>query len=100
MHDFAGEEIGERGEADVGMRAHVDAARNAARELHGSDVVEEDERADHATAVMRQHAADLEVADVPTSLLDDVGDDAPEVAALRACAPDRRPVHRPARGTA
>ena len=46
--DLALEQIGDGGEADVRMRPHVDAARDAGREVHRPHVVEEHERADHA----------------------------------------------------
>src|SRR4029434_8734295 len=54
MHDAALEEIGDGGEADMRMRAHVDAA--AGRELDRAELVEEDERPDHTALRRRQHA--------------------------------------------
>ncbi len=45
MQDLAVEQIGDRGEPDVRMRAHVDAL--AGQELGRPHLVEEDERADH-----------------------------------------------------
>ena len=49
VHDLAGEQIGDRGEPDVRVRAHVHR-RNARRESHRPDVIEEDERPDHVPA--------------------------------------------------
>jgi hypothetical protein len=54
MDDFTREEIGDGGEADMRVRANVDAA--AGRELDRAELVEEDERADHAALRRRQHA--------------------------------------------
>ena len=46
MHDLAVEQEGDGGEADMGMRPHVDALAGA--ELRRPEVIEEDERPDHA----------------------------------------------------
>src|SRR5207249_4538160 len=46
VQDFAFEQIGDRRQTYVRMGAHVDAA--ACREIHGTHVIEKDERADHA----------------------------------------------------
>src|SRR5215471_7909365 len=54
MDDAALEEIGDGGEADMWMRAHVDAA--ADRELDRAELVKEDEGAHHAALRRRQHA--------------------------------------------
>ena len=72
MHDLAGEQIGDRGEPDVRVRAHVDGLRDTRREGHRADVVEEDERADHVPARERQHAPDFEAAEVAAALVDDI----------------------------
>ena len=56
----------------MGMRAHVDAAVDARRQVERADMVEEDERPHHAPLGERQHAADLETAaQVAAPLLDD-----------------------------
>jgi len=47
MHDLAREKVRECREPDVRVRPHVDAARQAARKLHGSHMIEEDERSYH-----------------------------------------------------
>ena len=54
------------------MRAYVDALRDAGREGHRADVIEEDEGSDHVVARERQHAADFEAAQVATALVDDI----------------------------
>src|SRR6188768_4000908 len=54
------------------MRTHVDRLRDAGLEGDRPDVVEEDERADHVPARVRQHAADLETAEVAPPLVDDI----------------------------
>ena len=56
VHDAAVEQVGDGGEPDVRMRAHVHAA--AGHELHRAHLVEEDERADHLALGVRQGAAD------------------------------------------
>jgi Tfp pilus assembly protein PilF len=58
VHDPAVEQIGDGGEADVRVRAHVDAL--ARHELHRAHLVEEDEGADHLALAVRQGAAHLE----------------------------------------
>ncbi len=60
--DLAVEQIADGGKADVWMRPDVDAAREAWLEGRRSEVVEEDERPDHATGGGRQDAADFEAA--------------------------------------
>ena len=60
--EFATVEIGDRGEADVGMRAHVNAL--AGHELGRARLVEEDEGADHLPLGCRQCAAHFEAAEV------------------------------------
>jgi hypothetical protein len=54
MDDAALEEIGDGGEADMRMRAHVEAA--AGRQLDRPELIEEDEGADHAPLRHWQHA--------------------------------------------
>lgn len=72
MHDPAREQIGHRRQADMRMRAHVDAAVDARGQVERSDVVEEDERPHHAPLGERQHAADFETAaQAAAALLDD-----------------------------
>ena len=71
MHDLAFEQIRERGETDVRMRAHVDALRNAGREFDRTEMIEEDERPDAAPLAERQHASHGESAQVAASRIDD-----------------------------
>src|SRR5687767_12103561 len=72
MHDLAGEQVGHRGETDVRVWADVDGFRNPGRESHWADMVEENERADHVPARVRQHASDFEPAQVAAPLVDDL----------------------------
>ena len=51
MLELAAIEIGDGGEADMGMRAHVDAL--SGEELGRPHLVEEDERPDHLPAAAR-----------------------------------------------
>ena len=69
MHDAAVEQVGDGGEADVGMRAHVHAL--SGDELHRPHLVEEDEGTDHLPLAMRQRAAHLEAAEVACAGHDD-----------------------------
>ena len=70
MHDAAVEQIGDGGEPDMRMRAHVHAL--AGDELHRPELVEEDEGADHLALAVRQRAAHLEaVAEVAGARHDD-----------------------------
>ena len=62
VQDLALEQVGDGGEADMRVRAHVEAA--SGEELAGAHLVEEDERADHLALARRQGAADLEAAEV------------------------------------
>src|SRR5690606_11717671 len=92
MHDLTGKQIGHRRQADVRMRANVDAAIDAWRQIERPDVVEEDVGADHAALGEGQHAADLQAtAQTAAALFDDVfdHDDAPVRPAptLRCSAP-------------
>src|SRR5713226_22365 len=58
VHDAAVEQIGDGGEPDMRMRANVHAL--AGYELHRSEMIEEDEGADHLALAVRQRAAHLE----------------------------------------
>src|SRR5436190_4217466 len=60
--DRPGEEIGDGGEVDVRVRAHVDSG--ARIELRRPHLVEEDERPDRRALAMRQRAMDLEPAEI------------------------------------
>ncbi len=62
MVDGAGEQIGDGGEVDVRMRAHVDSA--AGGEMRRAHLVEEDERPDRGPLAVRQGAVDLEAAEI------------------------------------
>ena len=68
---LAFEQVGDGRKADVRVRAHVDAAREARLELRRAHVVEEDERPDHPVRGEGQDAADLEAAEVAPPLVDD-----------------------------
>ena len=66
------EQIGDGGEADVRVRAHVDAV--ADQELGRPHLVEEDEGPDHLLLGRGQRAAHLEAAEVAGARHDDVLD--------------------------
>ena len=70
MHDLAREQIRDRRQADVRMRTHVDPPRQIRGELHRTHVIEEHERADHAALRPRQHAPDLEAAQIAATRFD------------------------------
>ena len=72
MHDRAFEQIGDRGEADVRMRPHVEA--DAGLKRGRAHVVEEDERADQARRHGRQHAPHGQTADVAQMRFEDCFD--------------------------
>jgi hypothetical protein len=72
MHDFPIEEIGDGGEANVWMRTNIHAGRKPGREVLGTDVIEENERADHVPPRERQHTSHFEPTQVTTALIDDV----------------------------
>ena len=59
MEDLAFEQIGDGGEVDVRMRAHVEAL--ARFEARRAELVPEDERPDHALLDRRQRAAHHEI---------------------------------------
>ena len=56
VHLRAIEQVGDGGQADMGMRAHIDAL--AGREIDRPEIVEEDERSDAAPRNLRQQAGD------------------------------------------
>ena len=60
--DRAVEQIGDRGEVDVRVRANVHAA--AGGQSRRAELVDEDERADHRSFERRENAVDLEIAEV------------------------------------
>ena len=62
MHDLAVEQEGDGGEADMGMRPHVDSL--ADMELGRPEMIEEDEGSDHASLGVRERAANGEMADI------------------------------------
>src|SRR5262249_4558023 len=62
MHDLAVEQEGDGGEADMGMRPHIDALAGA--KLRRPEMVEKDEGADHAPMHVGKGAAHRKVADV------------------------------------
>jgi hypothetical protein len=51
-------------DADMPMRPDIDRAGHARRHVHRTHMIEEDEGADHAPLSIRQHAPDLEAAEV------------------------------------
>src|SRR3979411_1220028 len=70
MHDAAVEKIGDGGEPDMRMRAHVHAI--AGHELHRSEIIEEDEGADHLALAVRQCPAHLKsIAEIAGARHDD-----------------------------
>ncbi len=71
MHDFASEQVGDRRQADMRMRTHVDGLRNAGGKIDRAHVIEKDERPDHASRCCRQHAADFKSAEIAATLFDD-----------------------------
>jgi hypothetical protein len=52
------------------MWQHVGFAREAPRQINRPDVIEEDERPDHAQSGVRQDAGDLEAAAAAPPLID------------------------------
>ena len=62
VHDLAVEQVGDGGEPDMRVRAHVEAV--AGTEFGRAHMIEEDERADHARLRRRQRAAHREVAEI------------------------------------
>ena len=70
VHDLAREQVRDRRQADVRMRTHVDPPRQVRGKLHRTHVIEEDERADHAALRPRQHAPDLEAAQIAATRFD------------------------------
>src|SRR3954464_9164737 len=68
MHDLAVEQIGDRRKPDVRMRPHVDPL--AGMEFRRAEMVEENERPDHAPLGMRKRAAHREMADVDAARYD------------------------------
>ena len=71
MHDLAGIQVGDRRQADMRMRPHVDLSRQIRGHLLRTHVVEEDERPDAAALGPRQHAPDFEAAEIAAPALDD-----------------------------
>jgi len=62
VQDFALEQIGDRRQADVRMRAHVDSGTR--REIRRTHVIEKDERADHAVRHPGEHSPHRKPAEV------------------------------------
>ena len=63
MKDLALEQIGDRGQADMGVRANIDAFARA--EHRGTHLVPENEGPDHLALRRGQGPADLETAEIP-----------------------------------
>ena len=72
MQDLALEEIGDGGQPDVRMPAHVDAA--SGRELDRPHLVEEDERTNELAFGCGQHASYREAAQIAAAALEDAFD--------------------------
>src|ERR1700743_3178356 len=62
VHDLAVEQIGDRGEAYMGMRSHVHRPWYAPRKLHRSHMIEKNKRPDHPPLRGWQDPANLEPA--------------------------------------
>ena len=75
VNDFTLEQVGERRQADVRVRPHV--LRLSGAEHHRSDLVEEDERPNHAPQRRGQGAPHLEATDVAHVGQNDVVEAAP-----------------------
>ena len=71
MHDLAFEQVRKRRKADMRMRPHVHAARNAGRHVERPEMVEEHERADAAALRERQNAPDGKPAEIAAACFDD-----------------------------
>src|SRR6185312_10730117 len=72
MHDLALEQVGDGGEPDMRVRPHVHAG--AAGEYRRTEMIEEDERPDHAALRRRQRAMHLEFAEIDRARHDHVRD--------------------------
>src|SRR5512132_1829211 len=70
VHDLAREQIGDRRQADMRMRPHVDRAGHARRHVHRTHMVEKDEGANRAPLSIWQHAPDLKPTEVAAALMD------------------------------
>jgi len=68
--DLTLEQIGDSGQADMGVRAHVHRAGDARGKVHGPHVVEENEGSHHPPLCKRQHPPHLESAEVLAPLFD------------------------------
>src|SRR5580692_388981 len=72
MHDLAVEQVGHGGKPDMRVRPHVDAV--AGFEHRRPEMVEEDERPDHARATRWQRAMHLEAAQIDRAWHDELLD--------------------------
>src|SRR3546814_14961430 len=68
MHDFAIEQIGGRRQADMRMRPHIHAVWNAAGEIAGPHMVEENETPHHPPLRGGQDAHSIDAAQIATTL--------------------------------
>ena len=91
-HDFAREEIGDSGEADVRMRSDIQAA--ARRERGRTHLVPEDEGADRPPPCRGERPTHLEAAQVARARRDD-GFQTAAGAGVRDGLRDGLPAHRP-----
>src|SRR5262245_58245953 len=70
MHDLAVEQEGQRRQPDMRVRPNIDAL--AVAQDSRTEVVEEDERADHSTLRVREGAADGKAAEIDAARHDDL----------------------------
>ena len=88
VHDLAVEQIGDGGEPDMRMRPHVEPVAGA--EFRRPEMVEEDERPDHARARRGQRAPHRKaVAEIDRARHHDVGDRLAGVSCRRPAGPCR-----------
>src|SRR6516162_11603482 len=70
VHDLARKHVRHGRQADMRMRSHVGIARQALRQLHRTQMVEEYEGTHHVPVWMRQDAANLEAPEAAAALID------------------------------
>jgi len=92
--DLAADQVSDRGEADVRMRAHVDPLPQ--QKLGRTHLIEKDERSDHLAARRRQRPAHLEAAEVTRPRHDDHLDRSLRLLLVAPRVPRRLPAHSPA----
>ncbi len=71
VHDLAREQIGDGREPDVRMGSHIHAPRDATLKVDGTEMVEENEGADHSAPCEGENPPDLQaVTQVAAALID------------------------------